>query len=148
MITTVIQNQFSCAFDILRDAIPSFTDEQWRQGSPAYNGPCRTATHVLLCAEYYVTNAPDIQLRFGKKLWEMSKDELPSQETMLQYLDEVRNKTHLWVGSLKTDLTEADSDKLQPQLEKVIYALRHLQHHIGELCVYQKELGIEPAPWK
>ena len=91
--------------EILQAAIPSFKAEQWVQGSPPFNGPARAAPHVLLCAEYYTCNDPNVQLRFGKKVWQMSEGELPSQETMLRYLQEVRAKTLAWVAGVQNAYT-------------------------------------------
>lgn len=142
MLTEALKRQFTNAFAVLEAAIPSFRDDQWREGSAPFNGPARAVAHALQCAESYTGES--------KAAWGGSDDELPSQEQALQCLQQARSKTMEWVDSIG----EAGLDKPRPSgdaasgLERITYAMRHLQHHTGEVCAYQKQYGIEPAPWK
>ncbi len=149
MLTETLKPHFSRAFGILEDAIGSFSEAAWREGSPSFNGPARAVAHLLQCAEYYTCENRDVFLNLGKKVWQLSDEELPSQSQMLEYLGRVRDMTLQW-------LTVGDDELLQPRVNKfsasrfdaALYALRHLQHHIGEICAYQKLNGLEPAEWR
>ena len=152
MLIEAMKRQFSNAFDVLEAAIGSFRPPQWRDGSAPFNGPARAAAHVLQCAEFYTCEDKGIFTNLGKKVWEMADEELPSQEQMGRYLAEVREKTSLWIDSIGDEGLAArwrDGDCINGLngLERVAYALRHLQHHTGEVCAYQKQCGLEPAPW-
>jgi hypothetical protein len=150
MLTEALKRQFSNAYDVLQAAIKSFTPEQWCRGSAPFNGPGRAALHALLAAEYFTTQDRSVMGRFGKRVHEMADAEVPSQEQVLQYVAELRSKTTAWLDAMGDAGLAApwkSADRLNG-LEWVAYALRHFQHHTGEVCAYQKQCGLEPAPWK
>jgi hypothetical protein len=151
MLCDALKRQFDNSFDILAAAIPTFAPDAWRKGSPPFNGPARAALHVLQCAEFYTNEDGAVFIWLGKKCWELADGELPSQQQMLDYLAEDRAKTLAWIDGIgDAGLAAAwhDTKKAATALERIVYALRHLQHHIGEICAYQKQNGLEPAPWK
>ncbi|KKL88923.1 hypothetical protein LCGC14_1919860 [marine sediment metagenome] len=153
MLTEAMKRQFNSAFDVLEAAAGSFTPDQWRDGSAPFNGPCRAVVHVLQCAEFYTCEDKGVFTNLGRKVWELPDEELPSQEQMSHYLAEAREKTSLWIDSIgdeglgKDVASRGDGDE-SIGLDRLAYALRHLQHHTGEVCAYQKQCGLEPAPWK
>ena len=149
MLTNALTEQFKCAFDILQAAIPSFTVDQWQRGSPPFNGPARAVAHTLYCAERYTGATASGSRYLAKPVHEMSDEETPSQEQMLRFLDEARKKTFDWIDSIGDEgLAVQDDGRKTNALGRVTYALRHFQHHTGEVCAYQKLNGLEPAPWK
>ncbi len=150
MLTEALKRQFDNAFDVLGSAILSFGPEDWCRGSPPYNGPARAVRHVLECAEFYTCRDKAVWTRLGKPVWKITDQETPSQEQMLAYLAETRAKTTAWIDALGDQGLAAPSkvEGVVNGLEEVVYALRHLQHHTGEVCAYQKQCGLEPAPWK
>ncbi len=150
MLTDGLKRQFNNAFDVLEAGIVSFDDGQWRSGSPSFNGPGRAVLHTLQCGEFYTCEDGSVFTNLGKKVWQMSNEELPTQEQAGHYLAEVRAKTLAWIESIGDQGlgTFGDDDESVDALERVVYALRHLQHHTGEVCAYQKHCGLEPSPWK
>ena len=150
MLNEVLKRQFGKAFDILEAAIGSFDQEQWRSGSPPFNGPGRAVAHALQCAEYYTGKDGSVWGNLGKSIQDMSDHEVPSQQQMLQYLGDVRAKTLTWIDTMgeQDPTASCGSDGAATGVELVVYALRHLQYHTGEVCAYQKQHGLEPAPWK
>jgi len=150
MLTDAMKKQFNAAFDVLDAAIKSFTPEQWRSGSRPFNGPGRAAFHALVAADFYATEERSVRTRFGKPIAEMDAAEVPAQKLALQYLPVVRDRTLAWIDSIGDAGFAApwkDASSING-LERVAYAIRHLQHHTGEVCAYQKQCGLEPAPWK
>ncbi len=150
MLIDAMKRQFGNTFDVLEAAIKSFTPDQWIRGSAPFNGPGRAAAHALLCAEGYTRDDKSIREKFGMPVWQMSDADLPTQRQVVEYAAEARSKTMAWIdamgdGGLSASCAE---DKSTLGLERVVYALRHLQHHTGEICAYQKQCGLDPAPWR
>jgi uncharacterized damage-inducible protein DinB len=150
MLADALKGQFVKAFGILEPAIRSFSDSAWRRGKPPFEGPARAASHVLQCAEFYTTEDKAVFVNLGKKIWQMSDEELPSQDQLREYLAHVKKATLAWVDMIGEEgLGRAwHNDDAMNGLERLLYALRHLQHHVGEVCAYQKQNGLEPAEWK
>jgi len=150
MLLEAIQQQFNRAFDILAGAIPSFTPDQWRRGSSPFNGPARAVAHVLQCAEFYTCEDRAVFANLGKPVWQLTDAEVPSQKAMSRYLAEARAKTLAWIGALGEEglAKPWHNEDASCGLERLLYALRHLQHHTGEVCAYQKQSGLQPAEWK
>jgi len=150
MLTAALKRQFDRAFDVLEAAIESFTADQWVRGSPPFDGPARAVAHALLCGERYTADDESIHQKFGQPVSQMSNTDLPTQQQLKEYAVEVRRKTLAWIDSMGDDglgpLYPGDPSKTG--LDQVVYALRHLQHHTGEACAYQKQCGLEPARWK
>lgn len=143
-----LQQQFSEAFDVLEAAVRSFTPEQWATGQSPYEGPARCTIHALQCAEFYTDHDKSVFHRLGIPVWEMQNDQLPPQEEVLGYLQTVRKSAARWVDDLgHSGLDQPVEDTTCCALESIAYALRHLQHHTGELCVYQKQLGHPQEQW-
>ncbi len=142
--------QFDCALDILAEAIVSFRPETWVAGKAPYDGPARAGVHALQCGRFFTSGDKEIWNNLGKPVWEMSDQELPSQQETVGYLEEVREEIHHWLDRLEDEELDAsvDFEHARTRFELLLYAMRHLQHHIGELCAYQKKCGLAPAIWK
>lgn len=150
MLTEALRNEFTNAFSVLEAAILSFAQDDWRRGRTPYVGPARAVAHVLQCAEFYTCRDKAVFTNLPKRVYKMSDQETPSQEQMIEYLALARTKTLAWLESMgDAGLAAACSeDPAISNLQHAIYALRHLQHHTGEVCAYQKQLGMEPADWQ
>lgn len=149
MLSATLTKQFSAAFGILKKAIPSFSPADWVEGGQPFNGPARATLHVLQCAVFYTNGDREPFQRFYPS-WPIPTENLPSQETMLAFCDEAQQKTAAWIDAIgDAGLTQPNA--VEPKvmnLERIVYALRHLQHHIGEICAYQKKCGLPPAEWR
>jgi hypothetical protein len=145
--------QFDCVWRTLREAIEGFPDDEWREGEDPFLMPARQAMHALLCADIYTRpEEMDAVLgRFGAKWWEAEPHELPTQAQLLDYLEEARQRTEAWVVGLGRDgllSPGAGAPEFPTGMEFVTYAMRHLQHHTGELCAEQKRRGLALAEWR
>ena len=143
-----VERQFLAAFDVLEAAIRTFTQNEWTTGGPPFDGPARAVAHALQCAEFYTNHDKTVRYRLGKAVWQMDASELPSPAMMLDYLQQVKRETLAWVGRLSAEgFSETVDDSGKTVLESIIYALRHLQHHTGEVCAYQKQFGHPQDQW-
>ena len=112
--------------------------------------------HVLV--EFYGCNSPD-EMKFGSRAgynWDDVKDvksdilPLITKEMIKSYLNETKSNQF-------TRLAEFSEDAFHNKdgfywfdsiLEKMLYSLRHLMHHIGELFIVLRECECEHGKWK
>jgi hypothetical protein len=103
-----VSDQFQRTLKMLRVAITAFPIEEWRKGELAYLRPAGIAYHVLETIDYYAGDQPADQFPWGGRFgvgWEESESaKLPSQEQLIEYLDEV--EANLGAGGLCTAVTE------------------------------------------
>jgi len=151
---TAIAEQFARAWTMLRSAISNFPAEQWRAGDDAYLIPSRLAYHAVETADFYSRETPEDfpwGQRFGVDWAEASPEQLPTQEQILAYLDDVQPKLDAWLR--KAQDTELMAENTFPWagrtvLERMLYALRHTQHHIAELNLILRQRDLPSAEWK
>ena len=150
MLCDAMKRQFANAFDMLEAAIPSFEARQWHSGRPPHRGPSLLTMHVLQCAEFYTSGDEGVWMSFGKPVWEISDSEGPSQRQLLDYLADCRSKTMDWIDAIGDHAlgSKCANTEFSNNLELMAYALRHLQHHLGEICACQKQCGLPAANWK
>ncbi|MHC4715074.1 MAG: DinB family protein [Planctomycetota bacterium] len=150
MLVDAMKRQFNNAFAMLEAAVPSFSADQWRREAPSHMGPARLTMHVLQCAEFYTSGDESVWRNFGKRVWEISEAEAPSQERLLEYLADAWSRTLAWLDSIGEERFTGGCARPEfvNNLDYAAYALRHLQHHIGEICAYQKQFGLAAADWK
>jgi hypothetical protein len=148
VLAQVLKEQFNDAFDVLAASIKTFAPEEWITGGSPFDGPARGVAHALQCAEYYTRPDRKIFANMGKPVWEMGEADLPTQDSMLTYLEQTRGMTMAWideVAALGFDQPSGPNDAIG--LGRVVYALRHLQHHTGDVCAHQKLFGHPQEKW-
>jgi hypothetical protein len=149
-----IEAQFGAAWDMLAEAVGAF-GEGWRAGDSSYAVPAGLAYHVIETADYYFHD--DLEAfgwagRFGAD-WETEEPaRLPSRRAILDYLDEVRDKTSRWIADRGDDGLLAPDEVFHEEgmshLDRALYVLRHTQHTIGELCSLLRARDIPRPAWR
>ncbi len=148
ILAQALKDQFGEAFDVLAGSIPTFTEAEWQTGRSPFDGPARCVAHALLCAEYYTRSDRAVFMSFGKPLWQMEAQELPTQARLSAYLDDIRAMTMDWIDRVDdVGLDQPWGEDGRSGLACIIYALRHLQHHTGEACAYQKQFNHPQDQW-
>jgi hypothetical protein len=142
-----LSKQFGEAFDVLAAAVGTFSADQWASGASPYTGPGRATAHALTCAEFYTNRDRAAFARFGKSVWEMADADVPDQPAQAEYLEQTRVMTAAWIDGFGDAGLAATDDNGATGLERIVYALRHLQHHTGEVFAYQKQMGIAVRGW-
>lgn len=137
---------------MLRQAIQAFPAEEWRKGDTPYQRPAGWALHILTSIDDYSTLKPgeaDAHPRFPVNWDEKDSLKLPSQDEMLAYLEQVERK-------LAHVLAEADLSQVETLfrwtgstlLSRVVYMLRHAQHHLAEMCLELHRRGLPAPQWQ
>jgi len=140
------------ALAMLRQAIQAFPAAEWRKGDTPYQRPAGWALHALASIDDYCTLKPGeagANPPFAVNWEEKDSSKLPSQDEMLAYLDQMERKL---AGLL------AQADLSQPEtlfrwtgstlLSRVVYLLRHVQHHLAEMCLELHRRGIPAPQWQ
>lgn len=149
-----LQAEYDEAFRMFRDAVQRLDDEQWGLGRPTWTEvPARTARHTLLCAAFYIAPSregfdwqPD-----GQKYWECPVEALPGRQATLEEIDRIAGATRDYLAGhsddeLCTRLAAASRGKTR--VHWMIYALRHLTHHVAQLSGQCKQRGLAAAAWE
>jgi len=138
------------AYVMWEEVVGNIPDEEWRRAEIDQMIPARHLVHVLICDDVFTADIPFDQydgLRlFGTREWHTPPETLPDRETALRKLAEVREMVaerfarfddaallapetaHPWTG--------------ETRLAKLLYELRHSQHHVGEVNAEMKRRGI------
>lgn len=141
------------ALIMFKKAIIAFPEIQWKQGDLDYLRPAGVAYHVVETIEFYTGNIIAEQFEWGHRFhcdWEdTNSTKLPNQDEVLTYLGEVWEHSQTWIRS--HNLLEPESmfpwtgDTL---LGRMLYILRHIQHHTAEMSLELKRRGYECPDWK
>jgi hypothetical protein len=160
-LVSAIKDQFSREWDMLAETINNIPEEEWTKGEVDQVIPVQHVVHVVVGADFFVGDIPSEEYDpaefFGQEAkeggpWTISPEELWRKEVALQKLAEMR----VIVDEVLTRLDDAalfEPEKVHPwtgqiRLGKIIFELRHIQHHLGALDAELSRRGIKGADWK
>ena len=147
-----IKQQLGMALELTRRAIDCFDEKTWKSGLSFFEVPVKVACHTLQCLQYYFRDDPaaeygQVPLRFGKDWWELTDDQQPTQQMVLDFYEDTRSR----VMSYLEGLSESDLGRPFPAtgtiLGNIMYALSHTVHHQGGLNVLAVHHGIDVELW-
>lgn len=146
----VLLRQFNRSWQMFEEVVRQFPAETWRSDEIDYQIPARKAYHIVEGADFLIGTTPEFEwgYRFGGDWEGMKPEDLPSQEAMLTYLEEINPKVEAWL--LDLDLMASDEAFPWPGgtlLDRALYLLRHNQHHIGELWAACKQHDLDLPKW-
>jgi hypothetical protein len=155
-IAAAVEEHFDRTCAMWRDEIANTPDEEWRSGDVDYLIPARHLCHAVVSADFYTGGSSVDEYDWHGPFagdWEgMTPDELPDKQQALRALDEMREKVLARLGML------ADADLAAQQthapwtgkteMHRILYWLRHHQHHLGELHAELRRRGVPRAGWK
>ena len=136
---SIIEN-LSLTWKMYKEAINNIPDEEWKTGEIDYLIPARQILHGIETLDYYSTTAPDIYThgyRFNLDRQRAPAEQLPSKDQLFMYLDEVKEKMEAWINGLEDEMFHSP-EQMYPWtgstlLGRVLYAIEHSRHHLGEL---------------
>ena len=115
--------------------------------------PARAAMHTLLAAAFYIAPAAegfDWQPG-GIQYWDAPGDRLPSRAETLATIDRMEAETAAYLrergdeGLLRERAATDPVDR--PSVAWMVYALRHLQHHVAQISAECKRRDLGPTVW-
>jgi hypothetical protein len=136
-IKTEIWNQFGAALDMFENALEKCPDSLWNGEDKFWY----IAFHTLFYTDYYLDLDPD---KFHPPapftLSEFSEDEMPDRvydkETLIEYTGHCREKCRKLLSGFTKEIAEfvwKNKWKSYSMFELIIYNMRHVQHHTGQL---------------
>jgi hypothetical protein len=155
VVTEDLLDQYRRAISMLRATIGRFSVEQWTSGISQFQVPAKVAYHVVECLDAYFRKDPNADhawgYRFGAPFWELSNEQQPSREALLEYLQDIEVRIERELSSLTdTDLAQphdADKRHAETRLGHYVYALRHTMHHHGALTLLSVYHSNEGGSW-
>jgi uncharacterized damage-inducible protein DinB len=154
--TDDLLDQFQRAIGMVRFTVEEFEAEQWRAGISWFQTPARVAYHLVEALDGYFWGQADGQefpygYRLGGTWWEMEDAQLPTQDALLEYLDEVQGRIEETFASTDDARLSAPFDLYDWSGKTLVghyaYALRHTMHHQGALSVLATHHGHEGQNW-
>ena len=156
---TLVQSfvdQWARTWQMWEAMIRGIPDDEWRKGDIDYLVPARHLIHVAVADDFFSADTPldqydNLQL-FGVEDWGSSPDELPSKEAALDRLAEIRSSVEKRLARLD-DAALLEPETAHPwtgptRLGKLIFNLRHIQHHLGEVNAELIRRGMDGVGWK
>jgi len=153
---STIENQFSRLCHMWRDEIKNIPDDEWRKSDIDYMIPARHFCHVMVSADFY-TNEYSVEDFDWNALcggdWEsIPNEQLPAKHEAIQILNDIQSLVESRLQKLNDDDLQ-EKEKIAPWagdsvIEKMIYWLRHFQHHLGEVHAELRRRDIPRAKWK
>ena len=155
-ITEALADHFDRACQMWQEEIENTPEEEWRTSDVDFLIPARHLCHVLVSADFYTGDAPMEQYDWNKFFdgdWEgMPPEQLPDKARALEVLAKVRDIVLARLGKINdADLAAKQSHAPwtgETLMHKLLYWLRHHQHHVGELHAELRRRGIPRARWR
>jgi len=152
-ITSGILSQFSSTWKMLRNAIENAPDEYWYGKNHDWNYS-RTLYHIVETQRFYIRDSPE-GMKWGKLLKELATDDTPQDEVypprviLMDFLEKTEVEVRNYIKGLTFEkLLEKDDFKwFSSVFEKLLYLMRHNQHHIGELARMLRDWGCDRVKW-
>ena len=156
----ILKDQWSRVWDMWEEMICTIPDDEWAKGEIDYLTPARHVIHTLGCAFELTGDFPldqyDPSEWYGAEVkvnpFEIPSEILWSKEVALTKLAETR-------VILEDRLTKSDDETLlepekahpwsgRTRMDKMLYVLRHSQHHLGAVEAELSRRRIEAATWE
>jgi hypothetical protein len=153
VITAAILDQFERSLTMFKIAVSNFTADEWVKGEKDYFRPAGTAYHIVESIHFYTGDIPVDRFEWGSRFncdWEdPDPNKLPTQAQIITYLNETWDTSRKWLLSLNPTQPE----DLFPWIgktvtDRLLYLLRHTQHHIAEMSLELKKRGFKVPEWQ
>lgn len=151
-----VKDQWSRMWAMWEEMIQSIPDKEWASGENDYLIPARHLIHVTVGEDVFSADTPvkesDQSKWFGVPAWETAASDLPSKEFVLDRLAIFMSTVEARLSQL-TDEALLEPEQAHPwtgqtRISKIIFTLRHTQHHLGEINAELIRRGMEGVKWR
>ena len=153
MIISSLIDQFDRALHMFRTAVTNCPDDEWLTGDLDYLRPAGVAYHVVESLVFYGGDVAVDSFNWGGRFgcdWEdPDASKLPTRKDVLTYLDETWSSVRTWMMTCDPDQSETLFSWTGTILHsRLLYVLRHIQHHTAEMSLELKRRGYVCPDWK
>ncbi|MFA9404012.1 MAG: DinB family protein [Anaerolineales bacterium] len=147
-----VADQFLRTLSMLRIAVSTFPESEWRVGESLYQRPASLALHIVQSIDFYSALKPGDSSEdpLTQINWEeRNSSKLPSQEELLGFLDKVEERLANFIA--KSDFQAEEKLFLWTGftvLSRAMYNLRHTQHHLADMATELQRRGFTPPDWQ
>lgn len=145
----MLWKQFGATIDMLENAIVLCPDNLWDQKQFWY-----AAYHVIFYIDYYSSDVPDAFM--PPDPYTLSEfdptgkmpDRVYTKDELLDYLEFARKKSYDLINDLNEENAAkrfANEYRNYSRFEIILYNMRHVQHHVGQLNLLLRQ-SIDDAP--
>ena len=151
-----IKDQWARTWSMWEEMIQSIPDEEWVRGEIDYLIPARHLIHVTVGEDFFSADTPlnesDQTRWFGVPAWETAASDLPGKEAALSKLAVFKSTVESRLSRL-TDEALLAPEQIHPwtgqtRLSKILFSLRHTQHHLGEINAELIRRGMKGIKWQ
>jgi hypothetical protein len=151
-----VKEQWARTWSMWEEMIHSIPDEEWTSGEIDYLIPARHLVHVTVGEDVFSADTPlddsDEAKWFGVTAWETAASNLPDKEVALGKLAVFRSTVEARLSQL-TDEALLEPEQAHPwtgqtRMSKLLFSLRHTQHHLGEVNAELIRRGIKGIRWQ
>ena len=150
-ISSILWKQFGGVIDMLENAIKTSNDHLWLSNNFWY-----ITYHTLFYLDYYLSEDPDTF--HPPHPFDLSEfdpegrmpDRIYSKLELLDYLEFCRKKCFYFIQDLNEDTMKkrwVNPYRDYSFFEMVVYNMRHVQHHTGQLNLLIRQVQDEGAGW-
>ncbi|MFW9904037.1 MAG: DinB family protein [Candidatus Thorarchaeota archaeon] len=158
--------ELGAAFAMLENAIIHADERVWNNSEDLHPFWSIAYHTIFFCHFYFSDFNPNIvnveeeyQLPNYMSQWKKSYDfdlsveSVPSKELLLQFLketrEELRSRFSSEVSSQIGELATAWSlDETMPKGTMLLYVMRHIMQHVGELNILLRRYGLKTSEWQ
>ncbi|MCP4535812.1 MAG: DinB family protein [Chloroflexi bacterium] len=150
-------DQFLKAISMVRFTIGEFEEKEWMTGVSWFQTPARIGWHIVETLDFYFSGKRNAQeFKYGYRFadlspWELPDEQMPKQEAVLEYLDEMEAKIKKTFASLGDEDLDTPFELYdwsgKTLLGHYVYAQRHTMEHHGALTVLATSFGHTEESW-
>jgi uncharacterized damage-inducible protein DinB len=156
MQTEAIRRQFELTWDMLDEVYDRCPEKLWRKEKIKPYSIARLMYHTVWWTQRYCRQKKKaVELdpfNFGYEGDGVSIERFPDIAGMRAYSDRVRKRIVKWLDSMEDrELEEWDRGFRhtgRTMGERLIYSLKHINHHLGQMNLLLRQNRIEAGEWK
>lgn len=153
LIIESFRKQYNSMWQMCIEAITICDQSNWkREIDHNFFVPSRILLHITETVDYYLDEDPK-NFPWGSiaDVENCSSINLPTKKIIKDYIRRIKTKSFTWLTdrenrniNLPENIFNTD---WETDIERAIYALRHSQHHLGQLSLDLQRRGLKEINW-
>ena len=151
----IIHQQFGAAIDALEGTVQACPEDTWTSGE-RWQQPWYLTFHSLFWLDHYLTEssvdyAPPAPFTRGEMESNVFPERTYTKAELIVWLNQCRQALSARIATISTNEDcQRQCHLLWGEMgaaELLVYNMRHVQHHVGQINMLIRQGGGTPAPW-